>query len=303
LLEARDGQIAIDLMRKQKPDLTLMDIKMPVLDGYTATKLIRKDAEVSDLVIVALTDATMRETEEEISQTCDGFLQNPVSKEALITELIKHLPHHIISPEIHPSNASPESALTELTGEALEKLPTLIEHLKEHQETSADLAHTQTINEVEDFAQHMQSLGEEYAYPPLVQWGEQLLLQATTFDLENMGKTLANYGRLIEEAESQLASTVSTDVENEVGSIDLELLLDTLYSDKKTWETLSQTLTINDIEDFAQRMQVLGQDHRYEPLVNWSAKLTEQASLFDMDNMAKTLGRYPEFIDAIEAQL
>ena len=84
---ARNGQEAVDLALSEKPDLVLMDIKMPVMDGLEATRKIK--AEQPDLPIVALTaNAFDSDRQLAIDAGCDDFLSKPVSSEACI-ETIK----------------------------------------------------------------------------------------------------------------------------------------------------------------------------------------------------------------------
>ena len=93
LLEAENGREAIDITQAQRPDLVLMDIKMPVLDGHAATRQLKADKELHEIPVIALTASAMKETEEELRQICDGFLKKPVTKAELIHELARFLEH------------------------------------------------------------------------------------------------------------------------------------------------------------------------------------------------------------------
>ncbi len=77
--EARDGQEALKLVKLYLPDLILMDLQLPGLDGYAITKMIKEDALVKDIPVVALTAYAMRGDEERaITAGCDGYITKPI---------------------------------------------------------------------------------------------------------------------------------------------------------------------------------------------------------------------------------
>jgi two-component system sensor histidine kinase EvgS len=97
LIEAVDGKEGLEKAIKFKPDLILMDMQMPVMDGYTATRLIKNDSEISHIPIVALTASAMKEEAELIKKLCDGYLQKPVSPGTLMSEIAKYLTYDAAS--------------------------------------------------------------------------------------------------------------------------------------------------------------------------------------------------------------
>ena len=85
---ARNGQEAVDLAVSEKPDLILMDLKMPVMDGLEATRQIK--AEMPDLPIVALTaNAFDSDRQAALEAGCDDFLSKPVNAEKCIQTIAK----------------------------------------------------------------------------------------------------------------------------------------------------------------------------------------------------------------------
>ncbi|MCG8572502.1 MAG: response regulator [Spirochaetes bacterium] len=92
-LEAENGQIACQMIQTNSIDIVLMDMKMPVMDGYDATKWIKDHQEYQHLPIIAVTASTFREDKEKIVTLCDGYLRKPVSKKQIIEELKKYLKH------------------------------------------------------------------------------------------------------------------------------------------------------------------------------------------------------------------
>ena len=92
--EAENGKDAIEKAKEFKPDLILMDMKMPEMDGYQATLILRSDTQFDNTPVIALTASAMKGDEIRIKETgCNAHLIKPVAKNALINELSKFLDH------------------------------------------------------------------------------------------------------------------------------------------------------------------------------------------------------------------
>lgn len=86
LIRAKDGAEAVELFHKQNPDLILMDIKMPIMDGLEATRKIRE--ENTDITIIALTAFAFEADKiEAFKAGCNDFLTKPISA-PLLREMI-----------------------------------------------------------------------------------------------------------------------------------------------------------------------------------------------------------------------
>ena len=88
---AKDGQEAIDKALTEKPDLILMDIKMPGMDGFEASKYLKSSRETSTIPIILATASLMGEEETRIQEYSDGYLIKPIEQLALLVELKKFL--------------------------------------------------------------------------------------------------------------------------------------------------------------------------------------------------------------------
>ena len=92
LLEATNAFEAINLLEKTTPDLILMDINMPDMDGYTLTTKIRSMPGLGRVPILALTANVMRgDKEKTLEAGCDGYIQKPLDIDQLIREIEKFL--------------------------------------------------------------------------------------------------------------------------------------------------------------------------------------------------------------------
>jgi two-component system, cell cycle response regulator DivK len=83
VLQAVDAQGAIALARSAQPDLMLMDIRLPGMDGLAATRVLKQDALTRGIKIIAVTGLAMAgDAQRAIDAGCDGYLSKPVSYES-----------------------------------------------------------------------------------------------------------------------------------------------------------------------------------------------------------------------------
>ena len=88
VVEACDGQQALRMVDEIRPDVLLLDIGMPVLDGYAVARRIRENPALAPLPILAITAYAMQGDRERIlSSKFDGYLSKPVSSSSLAEEL------------------------------------------------------------------------------------------------------------------------------------------------------------------------------------------------------------------------
>jgi len=85
---ATNGQEAIDTAKKEKPDLILMDMQMPVMSGFDATRHIRETEELKEVPIIALTARAMKGNEEEVlAAGCSDYLSKPMMPKDLVEKV------------------------------------------------------------------------------------------------------------------------------------------------------------------------------------------------------------------------
>jgi two-component system cell cycle response regulator DivK len=76
MVEAGDAETGIKVAREKKPDLILMDIQLPGMDGLSATKILKADQSLKDTMIIALTSHAMEGDDKKVREAgCDGYLQ------------------------------------------------------------------------------------------------------------------------------------------------------------------------------------------------------------------------------------
>ena len=96
LLEAMDAESGIELIREKRPDLVLMDIQLPGMDGLSATKIIKEDPELKDIPIVALTSFAMQGDEEKaLAAGCTGYITKPIDTRKFLETVSQYLKNDI----------------------------------------------------------------------------------------------------------------------------------------------------------------------------------------------------------------
>jgi CheY-like chemotaxis protein len=84
---------ALEVLRETLPDLILMDVQLPGLDGLELTRSLKQDPRTRDIIVVALTAHAMKGDRERILEAgCSGYIAKPIDTRALCREVARHLP-------------------------------------------------------------------------------------------------------------------------------------------------------------------------------------------------------------------
>jgi CheY-like chemotaxis protein len=92
VVQARDGQEGIELAGQVHPALILLDIQLPVLDGYAVAQELRKNPSLASVPLVAVTSyAMVGDRERVLAAGCTGYLEKPINPETFISEITQYL--------------------------------------------------------------------------------------------------------------------------------------------------------------------------------------------------------------------
>lgn len=92
VLQAQDAVTGIALAQEHRPDLILMDIQLPGMDGLEATRLLKADAATRQIQVVALTAFAMKGDEQRMLLAgCDGYIAKPIQYKAFLAEVARLL--------------------------------------------------------------------------------------------------------------------------------------------------------------------------------------------------------------------
>ena len=95
VVEAESAQQALDYLRGAVPDLILMDINMPGVDGFMLTSKIKDHPILSRIPIIAVTANVMKgDRERTLAAGCDGYIQKPIDVDNLPYQISQYLPRH-----------------------------------------------------------------------------------------------------------------------------------------------------------------------------------------------------------------
>lgn len=92
VLQAVDGEQGIAMAASERPDLILMDLSLPRVDGWTATRQIKADPELKDIPIIALTaHAMIGDRERALAAGCNDYVSKPINFRELASKLARYL--------------------------------------------------------------------------------------------------------------------------------------------------------------------------------------------------------------------
>src|SRR5438270_693678 len=93
MVEAEDGEQALVQAAKCDPDLILMDIQLPLMDGYEATRRLKADPKLTKIPIIVVTSYALSGDEEKARAAgCDAYVAKPYSPRALLAKIREYLP-------------------------------------------------------------------------------------------------------------------------------------------------------------------------------------------------------------------
>jgi two-component system sensor histidine kinase EvgS len=199
IITAENGKEAIEIVNTLAPDLILMDLKMPVMDGFEATAILKSNESQKNIPIVAFTASALKEEKEKILNSgFNGYLRKPFSKKDLLTELMLHLKYVTLNTKKESANISIEDY-----AEGAEKLPELLEILeKDFAPKWQEIKNTFILGEISTFACEIEVLGDKFKATPLVIWSKKVQEQVVSLDMEHLPNTLIEFNVILENLHS-----------------------------------------------------------------------------------------------------
>ncbi|MEA3227827.1 MAG: ATP-binding protein [Campylobacterota bacterium] len=188
IITAYNGQVAVDIAKKQKIDIVLMDIRMPIMDGYQAATIIKKLKP--DTPIIALTASVMENEFQKIkSNNFNGYLRKPILRRELFEELAKYLEY---DEEIETIIQEEEKIVLSSKTEKNRKL--IIDTLNNNINILFEkVQKSNNINDTKHFATTLLELSHNYEIEYLKQYAESLIVAIDSFDIMEIKKLLGEY--------------------------------------------------------------------------------------------------------------
>ncbi|PIQ27010.1 hypothetical protein COW36_16130 [bacterium (Candidatus Blackallbacteria) CG17_big_fil_post_rev_8_21_14_2_50_48_46] len=197
--QAQNGQEACDLAQKYLPDLILMDIKMPILDGIGALRYLKSRPETAQIPVIALTAFALREEQNKIMQEgFSGFLRKPIVRGELFQQLWKFINGSASSLEQKPDE------INLLTPD--EKIKLIHSLQQDWLERWRKVQNSLILDELEGFVADLAKFIQTSDLYELKNWAEKLLKQIQNFQLAEASASLAQYPERVNQLDSSINS-------------------------------------------------------------------------------------------------
>ncbi len=198
-LEAENGEIALEILNHHKPDVILMDMKMPGMDGFEVSKQIRNNIQTKDLTVIAFTASVFESKRLQNNELFNGTLFKPVSKRQLFNELKKFLTYKVVTSD-DIINDKPSEII--LSDEEIERIPQLVNELREkHIPAWEQIKNKLLIFKIEEFLTQLTITADMYSIEPLNQYVRNLKSSIDMFDLENIENSIKHFPDQIDQLE------------------------------------------------------------------------------------------------------
>lgn len=102
IMQAINGRQGVEICRQYKPSVVLMDLRMPEMNGYEATEVLKSDPQTASIPVIAFTASSMKHDEEKIRKLFDGYVRKPVTRNEVIKALKTFLPHQTLDSSAEP---------------------------------------------------------------------------------------------------------------------------------------------------------------------------------------------------------
>ncbi|HAI70359.1 MAG TPA: histidine kinase, partial [Gammaproteobacteria bacterium] len=192
VIEAEEGQNALLMVQEYQPDLILMDIRMPGMNGYETTEILKKNPNTQAIPIIALTASVeLNKQSKLITYGFDNYLSKPLKISALFSTLSQYLKYTKTAPsetEESKRNTQKNQASATLSLEKMAIPSELSEQLKQDitplwEEIQDGMMETDSI---EEFVDTLIQQASKYNQPGLIHYAEKLQESAEDFDLDNL---------------------------------------------------------------------------------------------------------------------
>ncbi|MCZ6634850.1 MAG: response regulator, partial [bacterium] len=218
VVEAEDGEIALQVAPKCDPDAILMDLQMPVLNGFETTRRLRAMSQFQTTPIIALTANAMQEDRDNaMAAGCTDFLAKPMA----LSDLIEMLSHYFSTSEhgaktpsdkLEPDTSLPPAS-NPLSNSEKEAYHTLIQSLKtERMDRWTEITDIMVPREIQTFGEEISALGTQHRLADLETWGNELARYAENFRIEDLNKALRQFPDLVDRIENQIKSLDNPEV-------------------------------------------------------------------------------------------
>lgn len=200
LMFCSSGEEAVIKAREMVPDIILLDVRMPGMDGHQALAEIRKIPRMELVPVIAITASTLQD------DYFSGFVRKPFSTCELFNELAEFLPRNLPS-DPHTRNETTsvaEAAAGPVTEELLAQLNQLLV------EPWPSLCNTMAVNEIKAFARQLEILAKQWHCKTLETYADTLFRDAEVYAVADLEKHLGEFAALVEQLTKENDLTIKS---------------------------------------------------------------------------------------------
>jgi len=189
--EAVNGKEAVELAKSNDFNLILMDIRMPVMDGYTATRLIREFSD--DMPIVALTASIMQTELDKLEEKrFNGYLRKPVTKNELLNTMVTYLSYTELENDLEKYDNKTIEVKEKV--EDILDLDEFISNIQKNIRVKYDEARlTNDMSLITIFASSLLELSTKHDANAMVEYAQEILDAIDAFDIDTINLLLNSY--------------------------------------------------------------------------------------------------------------
>jgi PAS domain S-box-containing protein len=201
VIEAPDGEKALELLNASKPDLILMDLRLPGKDGFVVTRTIKNDPRFSQTPIIALTALAMKDKKDTIGTLFDGYLIKPVTRKKLIARLKKFLAVKK-APDFSDNNPkSTQQHINPYFPNHMKKNLTQILSIMEKEIIPKweELREIFYIDDIIDFAQELQQIARNFSFELLDNYSRTLYEHAENNNIDEIEIIMSNFPSIVQQ--------------------------------------------------------------------------------------------------------
>lgn len=200
VIEATNGKESISIVQKLKPNIILMDIKMPIMNGVESLEKIKANAKYKEIPIIAMTAKKERNLSK-INVDFDGYIIKPIHIDTLFNELKKHLPYFVEKKKTVRTKENLKSNIT-ISYKYLSELPIIMDIFRNRLlPLWRGIDGIMEFDTIENFIVSVKQVSEKYNIQPINNYINELQQNVTNFDIKRTKELLSKFPQLIDTLE------------------------------------------------------------------------------------------------------
>lgn len=200
ILSAENGEIALEMLSHTIPELIMLDMKMPGIDGYEVARSIKSNPKLSHIPVIAFTASVFSSDKIENTGDFNGSLFKPINRTELLQMLAKFLKHSVIKTKKQKTEKA--IRIDNISKDLKNKLPEILKELKNNLLPKWKALQNQfVLFKIEEFAIELKKLAQKFNFEFLIQYADNIIDDLDMIDLESLNETLSKYPRIINKVE------------------------------------------------------------------------------------------------------